>query len=37
MFTKANGRIMKEMDEGSSNGKMAQYTKDIGKIMLLME
>ena len=28
---KDNGKTMKEMVEENNNGKMAQYTKDIGK------
>ena len=28
---KDNGKIIKEMVEENNNGKMVQYTKDIGK------
>lgn len=30
-FMKANGKIMKEMEGASNNGKMDQFMKDIGK------
>lgn len=33
MFTKANGKIIKEMDVELNYGKVGLYMKDIGKIM----
>lgn len=36
MFMKDNGKITKEMAEVNNNGKMDQFMKDIGKIILLM-
>ena len=36
MFMRDNGKIMKEMEEEFSSGKMVQSIKVIGKIMLLL-
>ena len=37
MYTKVNGKIMKEMVEELNNGKQVQFMKDIGRKMLLMD
>ena len=36
-YTKVNGKIVREMVEEFSNGKMGQFMKDTGRTILLLD